>query len=535
MKRMMTVASKRDALNPFAPYALFHKGRTRLCLARAGVLVWLLLFVGGWARAQGDCGVVERVVPPVDMTQFRLVQDYAARSTRHQGRYHTGEDYAAGRGVTVGQAVFAIARGRVLVASPNGWGIDGGVLLLEHRLPDGATVYSMYGHVQAGGVGFPERLTCVEAGQIIAVIADVRPAPHLHLEIRTQYNTSAGAGYTHDHPDTQGYTRPTQFLRNYAVWTQPAHRWHFTLAAGSVDALLLNDDSLLLLDKQGLLRRVLPDGRVLWRQAVRAVALMAWRGRSFTVGADGTMTALDIASGTLGESWRVADFAPVGAPIELGGRVLFPAQGGVVMLDDARRAVLWRAERPEWARVVALPSGTIGLLGNGQVRLLTSDGVVFASGRAAQATIADSPEGMPLVYTAGGVWRVDEAGVWHLWRADAPKPGSGGALLGTNARVYTHDGATLSAWADRLLWQSNAVSFSGAAALQRIGQHLLLVAQDGTLAVWHEDGAVCANYRLYHRAAAPPQALLGADSTLRVVTSHAVSALSWARLTSDCR
>lgn len=502
-----------------------------------GLLLLLLLscYWGERTGAQGDCGVVESVVPPVDMTQFRLVQDYAARSTRHQGRYHTGEDYAAGRGVTAGQAVFALARGRVLVASPNGWGIDGGVLLLEHRLRDGSTVYSMYGHVQEGGVGFPERLTCVEAGQVIGVIADVRPAPHLHLEIRTQANTSAGAGYTREHPDTLGYTRPSQFLRNYAAWTQPAYRWHVQQAAGVAGALLLNDDSLLLLDVQGTLRRVLPDGRILWRQATQAVAVMAWRGRSLSVDADGTITAIDIASGAPNESWRVADFAPVGAPVELAGRVLFPTQGGVVMLDDARRTVLWRAERRDGAQVVALPSGTIGLLGGGAVRLLTADGVPFAQGRTALARLADSPDGAPLVATAGGVWLVSAAGVWQLWREDAPTLGAGGALLSAAERVYLHDGATLTAWADGLLWQSAAATFSGSGALHVFGQHLLLLAQDGTLAVWHEGGAHCATLRLYHRALQPPLPLMGADGVLRVVASHAVSALAWARLTADCR
>src|SRR5574338_14758 len=88
------------------------------------------------ARAQVQCGVVTSINFPVDTSAFRIVQDFAAQSPRHQGRYHTGEDWYGGRGTSYGQYVRAIANGRVTFSSPNGWGRDGGVIIIEHTFPD---------------------------------------------------------------------------------------------------------------------------------------------------------------------------------------------------------------------------------------------------------------------------------------------------------------------------------------------------------------------------------------------------------------
>ncbi|RMG85576.1 MAG: M23 family metallopeptidase, partial [Chloroflexi bacterium] len=136
-----------------------------------------LLF--GWrAHLQNECGIVERISHPIDTETWRLVQSFSAASPRHQGRFHTGEDWYGGRGMSAGSPVRAIANGRVTYSSPSGWGRDGGVIIIEHTFPDGSIAYSQYGHLGEGGIdSFPPRLSCVEAGQIIGVVGDARPAP----------------------------------------------------------------------------------------------------------------------------------------------------------------------------------------------------------------------------------------------------------------------------------------------------------------------------------------------------------------------
>src|SRR5690606_10682395 len=97
-------------------------------------------------QAQTDCGVVDGIGFPVDTSVFALTQDFAVASSRHEGRYHTGEDWYGGYGNSLGQAVRASARGRVTYSSVNGWGRDGGVVILEHTFPDGNVYHTVYGH-----------------------------------------------------------------------------------------------------------------------------------------------------------------------------------------------------------------------------------------------------------------------------------------------------------------------------------------------------------------------------------------------------
>ena len=77
-------------------------------------------------RAQADCGRVDQIVFPVDQSRFTLVQAFGAPSVRHQGRFHTGEDWYGGRGTTEGLPVVAAANGRVTYSYDLGWGRDGG-------------------------------------------------------------------------------------------------------------------------------------------------------------------------------------------------------------------------------------------------------------------------------------------------------------------------------------------------------------------------------------------------------------------------
>lgn len=190
----------------------------RSAVLTAALLALLTLGIVAENRfMQFPCPSVARVRFPVDPQVFQIVQGYAVPNVRHHGRYHTGEDYFAGSAdATLGQPVRAIANGRVTYAYPLGWGRDGGVVILEHVMPDGTVYYSQYGHLrESDRVKFPMPFTCIEEGAIIGVIGDARPAPHLHFEIRTGGRDLPGPGYTWMHPDDDIYLNPSGFISMY--------------------------------------------------------------------------------------------------------------------------------------------------------------------------------------------------------------------------------------------------------------------------------------------------------------------------------
>ena len=160
--------------------------------------------------AQAECGFVDTINFPVDQNQFMLAQEFGAPSPRHQGRFHTGEDWYGGRDVSFGQPVRAIANGRVTYSYPLGWGRDGGVIVIEHITADDTRFYSQYGHImETATITFPPRLGCIQAGEIIGAVGDVRPAPHLHFEIRTNNPDTPGAGYSWERTKKNWFA-PTQ-------------------------------------------------------------------------------------------------------------------------------------------------------------------------------------------------------------------------------------------------------------------------------------------------------------------------------------
>jgi hypothetical protein len=294
-----------------------------------GLIVLLFLMYSHPAvHAQADCGLVNRVQFPVDRAVFQLVQDYAVPSVRHQGRWHTGEDYSAGPGATLGQPVAAIAAGRVTYASPIGWGRDGGVVILEHTLPDGSQVYSQYGHLmETDSIRFPGVLACVQAGQVIGAIADVRPGPHLHFEIRINQPDTPGPGYTADIPDTLGWRVPSAFVLNWSVWLGDLHRWHVALPAPLTTPPLIDDDgSVLIASSDNRVRYALPDGRILWRVILDSAPTLLTGSEAGPV-----VTMADGAAWTLGADGSVIDrrAGAAAASVDLG-------EGALLLLDSGR-------------------------------------------------------------------------------------------------------------------------------------------------------------------------------------------------------
>ncbi len=194
-------------------------------------LLLLLLFVQPVLAQQ--CGVADSIGYPIDTQQYALAQDFGAPSPRHQGRYHTGEDWFAGRANNFGQGnpVVAAATGRVTYSSPLGWGRDGGVVIIEHTFPDGSLLYSMYGHMmETDTINFPAQWSCVQRGDIIGAIGNIRPAPHLHFEMRVVDGTTPGPGYSWRDPFRDGWRQPAKAIQNWQAWLDPAFDWRLDLA-----------------------------------------------------------------------------------------------------------------------------------------------------------------------------------------------------------------------------------------------------------------------------------------------------------------
>ncbi|MGB7337366.1 MAG: peptidoglycan DD-metalloendopeptidase family protein [Phototrophicaceae bacterium] len=517
-------------------------------------LVTLLSFSSTSLSAQTDCGVVDGIGFPVNTGTFSLAQDFAIASERHQGRYHTGEDWHGGRDNSVGQAVQAAARGRVSYSSVNGWGRDGGVVILEHTFPDGTVYYTLYGHItESESFQFPPRLTCVQQGDVIGVVADVRPAPHLHFEVRVSGGTNGaipGAGYSINTPYEDGLRNPTKFITNQQTWLSLWHDWHLMIGtetdsderAPITPPISLNDNSLLYLDGTGqTLRRATPDGRVLWRIRLdtAAVALEAWRGSSLLTLGDGTQHLIDVETGSLGETWRVAaEFT--GTPLIAGDELLFPSDNNsMVRLSADRREILARyLDIPAFYRAHVLPDGTFALLGNdNQFYYYSADGNLINTAQLrAAASFATSWDARLLVYTQGGLWHVNEVGNWSLYIEDAPAGGNQASILTTQDRLYLYTGDRLLAYDRELarLWQATTPPTLGLSAITTYENILLITSNHGDVLLVNETGAFCNQVRVYGQAGANQWNSLGADNRLRIAIADQILALEWDTFTRPC-
>ena len=144
----------------------------------------------------------------------------------HQA-WHTGEDWnrALGPGdspdVDLGDPVYAVAHGLVLAS--RAFPIWGNVVLIEHRLPSGQTVWSQYAHL---GQRLVSKGDVVRRGARIGTIgkgdADRYPA-HLHFEIRLKKLPASKLGWKR--PDDQdkvlaAYAHPTNFINAYRPRTR---------------------------------------------------------------------------------------------------------------------------------------------------------------------------------------------------------------------------------------------------------------------------------------------------------------------------
>jgi hypothetical protein len=128
---------------------------------------------------------------------------------------HLGDDLngIGGENSDLGDPIYAIADGRVLLAREGGPGWGKIVILLHAFLENGERKYvqSYYGHVQDMLVHSGET---VKRGQQIATVgtANGRYFAHLHFEMREFLTPFIGAGYR---DDTRGWINPTKFIEEH--------------------------------------------------------------------------------------------------------------------------------------------------------------------------------------------------------------------------------------------------------------------------------------------------------------------------------
>lgn len=124
---------------------------------------------------------------------------------------HLGEDWNknSGGNTDCGEPVFAAANGTIVYAENAGIGW-GNVVIIQHNLPDGKKVQTLYGHLEKILKTSGE----VEKREQIGTIgnADGRYLCHLHFELRDEtcpmWN-QAGAGYS---AENKGWLDPSKFI-----------------------------------------------------------------------------------------------------------------------------------------------------------------------------------------------------------------------------------------------------------------------------------------------------------------------------------
>lgn len=233
------------------------------------------------AQDAGQCGVADNVgYPFADAISGGHYIRYAYDYNRPGWGFHAGEDWFANRGSSLGDPVQAIADGRVTYSSEIGWGVDKGVVIIAHTLPDGSEIYSFYGHMEAlNGHEFPEKDSCVQRGDIIGAVGNPSGRPHLHFEIRHILPDFPGYGYTERPPDLEGYENPTRYIVNWRAWLSPAYKWHVTTREGMTTHPALGTDGSIFVATDGYIQKYTPEAVLQYRlelgQNIEATELSA--------------------------------------------------------------------------------------------------------------------------------------------------------------------------------------------------------------------------------------------------------------------
>lgn len=208
------------------------KGRTSAAMVLGMLLAFLLALSAGLYFRMGKelfppaRDPAFQLVPPLELASlptaarfdFPIGSEHGALSYNAQPfteNRHLGDDLngIGGENSDLGDPVFAVADGRVLLAGEGGPGW-GNVLIVLHAVQEnGARKYvqSYYAHLQTILATPGQNL---RRGQQIATIGNAsgRYWAHLHFEMREFITPFIGPGYRQE---TRGWINPTEFIQQH--------------------------------------------------------------------------------------------------------------------------------------------------------------------------------------------------------------------------------------------------------------------------------------------------------------------------------
>lgn len=364
------------------------------------------------ARAQADlapCGIIDGFDWPmpdmgIDRTDFGIFR-------AQFGGLHTGMDVAFEQ---LGEPVRAAARGIVTYSDPAGWDTEKGVVVIQHTMPDGSLVNTLYGHMEElNGYTFPLMNDCVEQGEIVGAIGfPSRGRPHLHYEIRTRYRHEGGPGYTDTNPLELGWLHPADFTMLARIWVQPAYRAHFTLVERATLPLLVLGDGTYVIAHSGQLINLTAQGDPIWRFDTlgSVIGMVAFPDdRVLAMNSAGQMLVLQY--GGFSALWELPEPAQT-PPLLFGNLVVVGVSQGATLAFSADGTLQWQTP-PLNARIVrwALSGEYLALATDADEFVVLDAGgaMVYRATFPNQPIPFAAPEGGFKVLSGGTVFGLDQA------------------------------------------------------------------------------------------------------------------------------
>ncbi len=286
------------------------------------------------------CGVVDAINYPIDGVSIDH-DDFGLYRAPFGGR-HTGIDMAFNR---YGDAVHAVARGRVTYADPNGWDTEKGVVIIEHIFPDDSIFFSLYGHMEPiNGHTFPKVGACVELGDVVGAVGHpLHGAPHLHYEIRRMDGNNGGPGYYSVDPLDGGWLHPIDFTERWQLALKPAFRAMITASGGPVaPPIFLTDGSALFAEDYHLEKRSAADN-TLWRLDVAGLSGIITLPDGRVLGRTDTDQIIVVDGSQFSATWK-ADRALASPPLRVGVSVVFLSADQRVVSYSPDGQLRWQTE-----------------------------------------------------------------------------------------------------------------------------------------------------------------------------------------------
>ncbi len=458
------------------------------------------------AQVQEDCGIVDAIDFPIDGVSLEH-DDFGLYRAAFGGR-HTGIDMAFGR---YGDPVRAAARGRVTFSDVAGWGDEKGVIIIEHKFPDGSTYFSLYGHVEPyNGRPFPPVSQCVRKDDIIAAVGNpALSATHLHYEIRRMRASTGGPGYWPVDPLDGGWEHPIDFTERWRLRLNPAYRGLLTAASSPITPPLWQPDGgAIFAQDQHLEQR---DGRdaSLWRVDVRGLVGIIQLADGRVLARTVTDQILIVDRGRFVASWN-ADRPLRSPPFRLGDAIAFLAEDNRVITYTVQGALRWQtAPLGQYLERGVQSGDQLAVTGeqDGVFKLWIVDSagkIAYQASAPAPITALAAPDGFLVLVTT----QVGRLGADLAWKPliDAGQPLGRSAQIAIdtagNIVLYPGLGRQILAFSasGALRWQATLPSLPTQPPLLAVGAGCLVyvLTADGALMAYRaSDGALRGTATLY--------------------------------------